>query len=76
MSRHTSAKAALVYEPNQDLLSPYIKTIKACDKLIDAIFAAKCKFPQSTKRLHIKGRHYMYEPSDAYKIVRVKYTKK
>jgi hypothetical protein len=26
--------------------------------------------------LHIKGRHYMYEPSDAYKIVRVKYTKK
>jgi hypothetical protein len=72
---HTTNRAILVYEPNEQLLSSYMKTVKACDKLIDAIFAAKCKYP-TTKRLHIKGKHYMYEPSDAYKIVRVKYTKK
>lgn len=71
---HTTNRTALVYEPNDKMVSSYIKTVKACDKLIDAIFAAKCKYPKC-ERLHIRGRHYMYIPSDAYKIVRVKFTK-
>lgn len=73
-NHHSTNKTALVYEPNEQMMSSYMKTVKACDKLIDAIFAAKCKYP-TTKRLHIRGKHYMYIPSDAYKIVRVKYTK-
>jgi len=59
-----------VYEPTQD--SPYVKSLKACSKLIDAIFAAKAHYRPS-KRLHIKGRRYMYISSDAYQLlVRVK----
>ena len=59
-----------VYEPNQQD-SPYTRSIKACSKLIDAIFAAKAYYTPS-KRLHIKGRKYMYISSDEYKLIRFK----
>ena len=59
-----------VYEPNQQD-SPYVKGIKACSKLIDAIFASKANYTPS-KRLHIKGRKYMYISSDEYKLIRFK----
>ena len=59
-----------VYEPDQQD-SSYRRTIKACSKLIDAIFAAKADYKPS-RRLHIKGRRYMYISSDEYQLVRVK----
>jgi hypothetical protein len=59
-----------VYEPDQKD-SSYTRSIKACSKLIDAIFAAKANYTPS-KRLHIKGRRYMYISSDEYKLVRFK----
>jgi hypothetical protein len=59
-----------VYEPTRED-SPYVRSIKACSKLIDAIFTIKCNYTPS-KRLHIKGRRYMYISSDEYKLVRVK----
>lgn len=60
-----------VYEPVQQE-SPYIKGLKACSKLIDVIFAVKAHYTPS-KRLHIKGRKYMYISSDTYQLlVRVK----
>jgi hypothetical protein len=60
-----------VYEPNQQD-SPYTRSIKACSKLIDAIFAAKAHYTQPSRRLHIKGRRYMYISSDEYKLIRFK----
>jgi hypothetical protein len=69
-SAKPSTSSVLVYEPTED--SPYIKSLKACSKLIDAIFATKAHYRPS-KRLHIKGRRYMYISSDAYQLlVRVK----
>lgn len=65
-----STRTITVYEPTKEA-SPYIRSIKACSKLIDAIFAAKAHYTPS-KRLHIKGRRYMYISSDEYKLVRVK----
>ena len=59
-----------VYEPNQQD-SPYTRSIKACSKLIDAIFAVKADYKPS-RRLHIKGRKYMYISSDEYKLIRFK----
>ena len=59
-----------VYEPNEQD-SSYRRTIKSCSKLIDAIFAAKAHYTPS-KRLHIKGRRYMYISSDEYKLIRFK----
>jgi len=59
-----------VYEPTQEF-SPYMRSIRACSKLIDAIFAIKANYKPS-KRLHIKGRRYMYISSDEYKLIRVK----
>ena len=54
------------------LESNYIRGLKACSKLIDAIFAVKAQYTPS-KRLHIKGRKYMYISSDTYQLlVRVK----
>ena len=65
-----STRTITVYEPVQD--SPYVRGLKACSKLIDAIFAAKADYKPS-KRLHIKGRKYMYISSDTYQLlVRVK----
>ena len=46
-------------------------TVKACGKLIDAIFKYAFKY-KAPKRLHIKGRRYMYIPSEEYKLIRVK----
>jgi len=69
-SAKPSTTSVLVYEQIQD--SPYVKSLKAWSKLIDAIFAAKAHYRPS-KRLHIKGRRYMYISSDAYQLlVRVK----
>ena len=65
-----STRTITVYEPTKET-SPYIRSIKACSKLIDAIFAVKAHYTPS-KRLHIKGRRYMYISSDEYKLVRVK----
>jgi hypothetical protein len=59
-----------VYEPDQKD-SPYTRSIKACSKLIDAIFAVKADYKPS-RRLHIKGRKYMYISSDEYKLIRFK----
>jgi hypothetical protein len=59
-----------VYEPTQEF-SPYMRSIRACSKLIDVIFAIKANYKPS-KRLHIKGRKYMYISSDVYQLVRVK----
>jgi hypothetical protein len=59
-----------VYEPDQQD-SPYIRSIKACSKLIDAIFASRAHYKPS-RRLHIKGRRYMYISSDEYKLIRFK----
>jgi len=59
-----------VYEPNQQD-SPYARSIKACSKLIDVIFAVKAHYTPS-RRLHIKGRRYMYISSDEYKLIRFK----
>ena len=59
-----------VYEPNQQD-SPYTRSIKACSKLIDVIFAVKADYKPS-RRLHIKGRKYMYISSDEYKLIRFK----
>jgi hypothetical protein len=66
-----SKRTITVYEPTPEAVSSYVKTIRACSKLIDAIFAVKTKQGPS-KRLHIKGRKYMYISSDEYKLVRVK----
>lgn len=66
-----STRTITVYEPTLEAVSSYVKTIRACSKLIDAIFADKTKQGPS-KRLHIKGRKYMYISSDEYKLVRVK----
>jgi len=60
-----------VYEPDQQD-SSYRRTIKACSKLIDAIFAVKTHYTQPSRRLHIKGRRYMYISSDEYKLIRFK----
>ena len=61
-----------VYEPFTHQESNYIRGLRACSNLIDAIFAAKAQYKPS-KRLHIKGRRYMYISSDAYQLlVRVK----
>ena len=57
----------LVYD--QNTYSP-VCTIKNCAKLIDAIFAHAFKY-KAPKRLHIKGKKYMYIPSDEY-FIRVK----
>jgi len=65
-----STRTITVYEPTTET-SSYVKTIRACSKLIDAIFAVKAHYTPS-KRLHIKGRRYMYISSDEYKLVRVK----
>lgn len=46
-------------------------TVKACGKLIDAIFKYAFNY-KAPKRLHIKGRRYMYIPSEEYKLIRVK----
>jgi hypothetical protein len=59
-----------VHEPVQD--SAYIKSLKACSKLIDAIFSAKAQYRPS-KRLHIKGDKYMYIPSDAHQMLLVRF---
>jgi hypothetical protein len=59
-----------VYESAQD--SPYIRSLKACSKLIDAIFATKAEYRPS-KRLHIKGDKYMYIPSDAHQMLLVRF---
>jgi len=59
-----------VYEPAQD--SPYVKSLKACSKLIDAIFVNKAQYRPS-KRLHIKGNKYMYIPSDAHQMLLVRF---
>lgn len=75
MRHHPTKRKALVYELDQKVVSSYIKTVKACDKLIDAIFSVKCKY-STVKRLHIRGKHYTYIPSDAYQIIKLKYTKK
>ena len=66
-----STRTITVYEPTPEAVSSYVKTIRACSKLIDAIFAVKTK-QRPSKRLHIKGRKYMYISSDEYKLVRVK----
>jgi hypothetical protein len=62
-----------VYESfKQD--SPYTKGIKACSKLIDAIFIDKSKGKYKPSRrvdcIHKKGRHFMYINSDEYEITR------
>lgn len=62
-----------VYESSkQDSL--YIKGIKACSKLIDAIFIDKSKGRYKPSRrvdcIHKKGRHFMYINSDEYEITR------
>ena len=59
-----------VHEPSQD--SAYTKSLKACSKLIDAIFAAKAQYKPS-KRLHIKGDKYMYIPSDAHQMLLIRF---
>ena len=59
-----------VQEKEQD--SAYVKSLKACSKLIDAIFAAKAQYRPS-KRLHIKGDKYMYIPSDAHQMLLVRF---
>jgi len=66
-----STRTITVYEPTTETASPYVKTIRACSKLIDAIFAAKTQ-QRPCKRIHMKGRKYMYISSDEYKLVRVK----
>jgi hypothetical protein len=60
-----------VYEPDQQD-SSYRRSIKACSKLIDAIFTVKTHYAQPSRRLHIKGRRYMYISSDEYKLIRFK----
>lgn len=65
------SRTITVYEPIKQE-SPYIKGLKACSKLIDTIFAIKAHYKPS-KRLHIKGRKYMYISSDEYQLlIRVK----
>lgn len=59
-----------VYEPTQD--SYYVRSLKACSKLIDVIFAIKGQY-RSSKRLHIKGDKYMYIPSDAHQMLLVRF---
>jgi hypothetical protein len=59
-----------VYEPCQD--SYYVRSLKACSKLIDVIFATKGQYRPS-KRLHIKGDKYMYIPSDAHQMLLVRF---
>ena len=60
----------LVYDQSTHLHN-HISTLKSCAKLIDAIFAHAFKY-KAPKRLHIKGRKYMYIPSDEYTLIRVK----
>lgn len=64
----------LVYTPEQHI-HDNLSTIRACGKLIDAIFEHAFKY-KAPKRLHMKGNKYMYIPSDsyndAYKLIRVK----
>ena len=70
-ARPHSTHTIQVYEPNQQD-SPYVRGLRACSKLIDAIFATKAHYTPS-KRLHIKGRKYMYISSDTYQLlIRVK----
>jgi hypothetical protein len=62
-----------VYESSkQD--SPYTKGLRACSKLIDAIFTDKSKGRYKPSRrvdcIHKKGRHFMYINSDEYEITR------
>jgi hypothetical protein len=59
-----------VHEPEQD--SAYVKSLRACSNLIDAIFAVKAHYRPS-KRLHIKGKKYMYIPSDAHQMLLVRF---
>ena len=66
-----STHTITVYEPDQQD-SSYRRTIKACSKLIDVIFAVKTHYTQPSRRLHIKGRRYMYISSDEYKLIRFK----
>lgn len=68
--RAKPSTGVLVYDSNT-YLHNNISTLKACAKLIDAIFAHAFKY-RAPKRLHIKGRHYMYIPSDEYKMIRFK----
>lgn len=68
-----STHTITVYESSkQDSL--YIKGIKACSKLIDAIFTDKSKGRYKPSRrvdcIHKKGRHFMYINSDEYEIIR------
>jgi len=70
-SAKPSTTSVLVYEPGTKTHNQ-MDTIKACGKLIDAIFRHAFHY-RIPKRLHIKGDKYMYIPSDAYKIIRVKY---
>lgn len=72
-ARPHSTHTITVYEPSkQDSL--YIKGIKACSKLIDAIFTDKSKGRYKPSRrvdcIHKKGRHFMYISSDEYEITR------
>lgn len=62
-----------VYDPTTaPLESNYIRGLRACSNLIDAIFAVKAQYKPS-KRLHIKGNKYMYIPSDTHNLlIRVK----
>jgi len=65
-----STHTITVYEPDQQD-SSFRRTINSCSKLIDSIFAVKANYTPS-KRLHIKGRRYMYISSDEYKLIRFK----
>jgi hypothetical protein len=62
-----------VYESSKQE-SPYTKGIRACSKLIDAIFIDKSKGKYKPSRrvdcIHKKGRHFMYINSDEYEITR------
>jgi hypothetical protein len=65
-----SKRTITVYEPTPEAVSSY-RTIRACCKLIDAIFAVKTK-QRPFKRIHMKEGRYMYITSDEYQLVRVK----
>jgi len=69
-----STRSIRVYTQDQHIHDT-LSTLRACSKLIDAIFEHAFKY-KAPKRLHIKGNKYMYIPSDAYdnacKLIRVK----
>ena len=67
MSVKPHSTGALVFDQNTHLPTC---TAKSCAKLIDAIFTYAFKY-KAPKRLHIKGKKYMYIPSDEY-FIRVK----